>query len=134
MYYSLNTYYHPFNPHSYILIFPGRFDEDGSFIGQYVTVTKNKQRISNELTAAVANGATYVWSVNSVQTDWRNLIFKWRTIVIQWRDLLIKWRNVLKKTSVSIFTIVAIIILYEKFKLSNCLHKAAERLICISNC
>ena len=40
--------------------FPGRFDEDGSFIGQYVTVSKNKQRISNELTAAVANGATYV--------------------------------------------------------------------------
>jgi len=38
----------------------GRFDEDGSFIGQYVTVSKNKQRISNELTAAVANGATYV--------------------------------------------------------------------------
>jgi len=28
---------------------------------------------------------------------------------------------------------VAIIILYEKFKLSNCPHKAAERLICISN-
>jgi len=38
----------------------GRFDEDGSFIGQYVTVTKNKQRISNELTAAAASGATYV--------------------------------------------------------------------------
>ena len=45
-----NTYIH----------FSGRFDEDGSFIGQYVTVSKNKQRISNELTAAVANGATYV--------------------------------------------------------------------------
>ena len=43
--------------------FPGRFDEDGSFIGQYVTVSKNKQRISNELTAAVANGATYVWTL-----------------------------------------------------------------------
>ena len=40
--------------------FSGRFDEDGSFIGQYVTVTKNKQRISNELTAAAASGATYV--------------------------------------------------------------------------
>ena len=43
--------------------FPGRFDEDGSFIGQYVTVSKTKQRISNELTAAVANGATYVWTL-----------------------------------------------------------------------
>ena len=41
----------------------GRFDEDGSFIGQYVTVTKTKHRVSNELTAAVAaeaSGATYV--------------------------------------------------------------------------
>lgn len=45
------------NVHYYL---SGRFDEDGSFIGQYVTVSKNKQRISNELTAAVANGATYV--------------------------------------------------------------------------
>ena len=45
---------------SNFMFFAGRFDEDGSFIGQYVTVSKNKQRISNELTAAVANGATYV--------------------------------------------------------------------------
>ena len=37
--------------------------KDGSFIGQYVTVTKTKHRVSNELTAAVAaeaSGATYV--------------------------------------------------------------------------
>ena len=54
----------------------GRFDEDGSFIGQYVTVSKNKQRISNELTAAAASapsGATYVWKIIS---DMQKKIFQ----------------------------------------------------------
>jgi len=39
-----------------------RFDEDGSWIGQYGTINKKQKRISNELTAASASagGATYV--------------------------------------------------------------------------
>ena len=44
------------------ILLSGRFDEDGSWIGVYGTNSKkdNKKRISNELTAASAAGATYV--------------------------------------------------------------------------
>ena len=68
--------------------FPGRFDEDGSFIGQYVTVSKNKQRISNELTAAVANGATYVWTI--IMNIWyEEEISKYNSVIILvWNPVL----------------------------------------------
>ena len=42
------------------ILLSGRFDEDGSWIGVYGTSKKEKKRISNELTAATAAGATYV--------------------------------------------------------------------------